>query len=326
MAETAEAAGFWLPSEFFDDFQVEKENLDKNNTTESDSEFCFPTEFPYDFGTKGDELLEKRWLMSTSPQSTLSHMSSWNGRSAGGSTNGSPNGFPSPPTTPKNDAVGDLIYLAAGQVARLKLHGGGVNSGPTKPKGLVAPPRSLPDPSVVPNIYQQQQQQMVKQQKQGCEMWQQMYQMRMGQDAWPVQQNPTRIVGSGGRAAVYGGGGAAAKRGCAGTGVFLPRRYGNSNNNDCNAYSSDSRKRPGYSAASIANRNVHAMNKSFENINGFTQSQTHYQPKLSRGFVPEYDLLMARRNALLLQHQRSMLLEGSSPMSRGAYLPQEWTY
>lgn len=178
MAETAEAAGFWLPSEFFDDFQVEKENLDKNNTTESDSEFCFPTEFPYDFGTKSDELLEvyknffsfnflffcsiffngspfsqKRWLMSTSPQSTLSHMSSWNGRSAGGSTNGSPNGFPSPPTTPKNDAVGDLIYLAAGQVARLKLHGGGVNAGPTKPKGLVAPPRSLPDPSVVPNIY-----------------------------------------------------------------------------------------------------------------------------------------------------------------------------
>lgn len=86
---------------------------------------------------------------------------------------------------------------------------------------------------------------MVKQQKQGCEMWQQMYQMRMNQDAWPVQQKPTRIVGSGGRAAIYGGGGAAAKRGCAGTGVFLPRRYGNSNINDCNAYSSDSRKRPG---------------------------------------------------------------------------------
>lgn len=44
----------------------------------------------------------------------------------------------------------------------------------------------------------------------------------------------------------------------------------------------------GYPAASIANRNVHAMNKSFENINGFAQSQTHYQPKLARGFVPEY--------------------------------------
>lgn len=43
---------------------------------------------------------------------------------------------------------------------------------------------------------------------------------RMGQDAWPVQQN------SAARAAVYGGG-AAVKRECAGTGVFLPRRYNN---------------------------------------------------------------------------------------------------
>ncbi|KAH6777640.1 hypothetical protein C2S52_006766 [Perilla frutescens var. hirtella] len=325
MADSAEGAGFWLPSEFLDDFLVDKENLDKNNITESDSEFRFPTEFPYDFGTKGDELLEKRWVMSTSPQSTLSHMSSWNGRSAGGSTNGSPNGFPSPPTTPKNDAVGDLIYLAAGQVARLKLHGGDV-SGPTKHKALLAPPRSLDQlHPVIPNIYLQQQ--MVKQQKQGCEMWPQMYQVRTGQDAWPVHQNPTRIVGSGGRAAAFGdGGGAAVKRGCAGTGVFLPRRYGNNNNNECNAYASDSRKKPGYSAASIPNRNFHAVNKNFENMNGFAQSEPHYQPKLGRGFVPDYDLLMARRNALILQHQRSMLLESSSPMNRRAYLPQEWTY
>ncbi|XP_057789059.1 uncharacterized protein LOC131005951 [Salvia miltiorrhiza] len=336
MAGTAEGAGFWLPSEFLDDFLVDKENL---NLTESDSEFRFPNEFPYDFGTKSDELLEfsqKRWVMSTSPQSTLSRMSSWTGRSAGGSTNGSPNGFPSPPTTPKNDAVGDLIYLAAGQVAKLKLA-----AGPTKHKGLVGPPRApdhlypaakTPDPSLVHSIYLQQQ--MAKQQKQGCEMWPQMYQMRTGQDAWPVQPNPARVPGPGGRAAVYGGGGGAAvKRGCAGTGVFLPRRYGNNNNininnnniiinnnNGCNAYASDSRKKPaGYSAASIPNRNVHALNKNFDTMNGFAQSQPHYQPK----FIPEYDLLVARRNALVLQHR---LLEGSSPMNRGAYLPQEWTY
>lgn len=87
-----------------------------------------------------------------------------------------------------------------------------------------------------------------------------MYQMRseaavagMGPDAWAaVQQNSTRIVGSGARAVFFsgscgggggdGGGGAAVKSGRAGTGVFLPRRYGNT---DCNAYSSDSRKRPG---------------------------------------------------------------------------------
>lgn len=65
----------------------------------------------------------------------------------------------------------------------------------------------------------------------------------MGQPAWTPQQNPTR-----GRAAVIGGsaaggGGATAKRTCAGTGVFLPRRY--ENINDCNAYSSDSHRKPG---------------------------------------------------------------------------------
>lgn len=54
-----EGARFWLPSEFLDDFLVEKENIDKNNFTESDSsEFCFPTEFPYDLGPKSDDLLQ----------------------------------------------------------------------------------------------------------------------------------------------------------------------------------------------------------------------------------------------------------------------------
>ncbi|KAI3470804.1 hypothetical protein Pfo_027467 [Paulownia fortunei] len=348
MADSVEGAGFWLPSEFFDDFLMDKENLDKNHSAESDSEFCFPTEFPYDFETENDEHLEKHWVMSTSPQSTLAHLGSWSGRSVGGSTNGSPNGVTSPPTTPlgaKNDAVGNLIYRAAGQVAKLKLNGGDV-PGPTKHKGLLGPPRSLeqlytaaknPNPSVFQNIYLEQH--MVKQQKQGCGMWYsepQMYQMRtgravggMGQDAWSIQQNPTRIVGSRARAVLLGGsgggGGAAVKRECAGTGVFLPRRYGS--NNDCNPYSSDSHKRPGYSATIIPDRNLHALNKNFDNMNGFAPSQPQCQPKFNRGFgIPEYDFLMARRNALMLQHRRSLLLEGSSPMSRDILLPQEWTY
>lgn len=54
MADT-EGAGFWLPSEFLDDdFLVDG----KNNATESDSGFCFPSEFPYDYGSKSDELLQ----------------------------------------------------------------------------------------------------------------------------------------------------------------------------------------------------------------------------------------------------------------------------
>ncbi|KAL0452804.1 UNVERIFIED_CONTAM: hypothetical protein Slati_1258500, partial [Sesamum latifolium] len=155
-----------------------------------------------------------RWVMSTSPKSTLAHVGSWMGGSAGGSSNGSPDGVPSPPTTPlgsKNDAIGDLIYRAAGQVAKLKLNGGG-GPGPTKHKGLLGPPRSVeqlyptaknPNPSVFQNIYLQQQ--MVKQQKQGCGCgivshkcikWGVEEQPgEWGQDAWPIQQNPTRIPG-----------------------------------------------------------------------------------------------------------------------------------
>ncbi|PIN22879.1 hypothetical protein CDL12_04407 [Handroanthus impetiginosus] len=355
MADSVEGAGFWLPSEFFDDFLMDKQNLNKTYSAESHSEFCFPTEFPYDFETETDEHLGKRWVLSTSPQSTLAHLGSWSGRSAGGSSNGSPNGVPSPPTSPfgaKNDAVEDLIYRAAGQVAKLKLNGG-EGFGPTKNKGLLGPPESLeqfypavknPNPSVFQGIYSRQH--MVKQQKQGSGMWYtepQMYQVRagraaggMGQDAWPIQQNPSRIVGSAPRAVLMGGsgggvggGGAAVKRGCAGTGVFLPRRY--VNNNECNAYSSDSHKKPGYSSG-----NVHALNRNLDNMNVFPQPQSQCQPKFNRGFVPEYDLLMARRNAaIMLQHRRNLLLEGrnllldgSSPAlaHRGIYLPQDWTY
>ncbi|KAK6145422.1 hypothetical protein DH2020_022242 [Rehmannia glutinosa] len=329
MAGSVEGAGFWLPSEFFDDFAMDKENFEKNHIAESDPDFCFPTEFPYDFELENDEHLVKRGVMSTSPQSTLAHVWSSSGRSAGWSSNGSPNGVTSPPTTPfggENDSVGDLIYRAAGQVAKLKLDSGDV-PGPTKRNGLLGPPRSLeqlhpaannPNPSVFHNIYLQQQ--MVKQQNQGCGMWYsepQMHQMRSGravgqmvQDGWSIQRNPTRMG-----------------RECAGTGVFLPRRYGNNNNNDCNAYSSDSRKKTGYSGAYIPDRNVHALNKNYDNkINDFAPFQPQFQPKFNRGFVSEYDLLMARRNALMLQHRRSLLVEGSSPMSRGICLPQEWTY
>lgn len=58
MADSVEGAGFWLPSEFFDDFLMDKENFDKTNASDSDSEFCFPTDFPYDFETNSHERLE----------------------------------------------------------------------------------------------------------------------------------------------------------------------------------------------------------------------------------------------------------------------------
>lgn len=85
--------------------------------------------------------------MSGSPQSTLSGIGSW-------SNNGSPTGpssqVPSPPTTPfgaQNDTW-DLIYAAAGQVARLKMNSvdGAVKFSNSNGRGLLGPPRS-PSPS-----------------------------------------------------------------------------------------------------------------------------------------------------------------------------------
>ncbi|KAL0317140.1 UNVERIFIED_CONTAM: hypothetical protein Sangu_2128300 [Sesamum angustifolium] len=351
MASSVEEAGFWLPSEFLtdDDFLMGKENFNKSNNTGSESEFFFPTEFPYGFETEGRERLEKLWVMSTSPQSTLAHFGSWAARSAGGSSNGSPNGVPSPPATPlasEYDAIGDLIYRAAGQVAKLKLNGGcGLEHGPTKHKGLLAPPRSLsqfypesktPNPSVFPNTHFQ-----AKQQNEGCGVWysqQQVYQNRggrpvggMDQAAWTLQQsqNRWRPVLFGGSGNGGGGGGAAAKRACAGTGVFLPRRYGN--DNDSNAYSSESHKKPGCSAAVFPGRSAaHAHIKNFNNMNGFAQSQQQQPPpRFSRGFVPDYNALMARRHTVGLQQRRNLqspLEGGSMLLSRDLYLPQEWTY
>ncbi|KAL6526756.1 hypothetical protein OROGR_015846 [Orobanche gracilis] len=291
MAGSVEGAGFWLPSEFFDDFVMGKGNLEKNHTAESNSEFCFPNEFPYDFEIQsGEHFKEKRRVMSTSPQSTLANMWSFSGQSPSGSSNGSPNGVNSPPTTPpgeENNSVGDLIYRAAGQVEKLKLNGGSV-----KHAGLLAPPKNVerlyaaahnPNLSVFHYLYLQEQ--MVKQQKQGsgvCYCEPQMYQMRSGkgkavagtgQHAWPIQPNPTRIGRLDPKTVLFGGfrSGDVVKRQCAGTGVFLPRRYGNIND--------------GYSPVFSRERNVHVVDTNLDKINGFAPSRPQFHPEFIN---PEY--------------------------------------
>lgn len=92
--------------------------------------------------------------MAGSPQSTLSGIGSWSCRSAV-SSNGSPNGpsqFPSPPPTPfgaKNDTW-DLIYAAAGQVARMKM-GGESPKYNYQSRGLLAPPKATNPTSAARN-------------------------------------------------------------------------------------------------------------------------------------------------------------------------------
>ncbi|EYU19960.1 hypothetical protein MIMGU_mgv1a009385mg [Erythranthe guttata] len=335
MAESVEGEGFWLPAEFLtdDDFLPGKENLNKSFNTESLSELRFPTEFPYDFESERKQIpevgvrhfglpfnvffflnfiyyflnlfvfvplffVQKLWLMSTSPQSTLTRMGSWTARSAGGSSNVSPNSSTPAPKTQfaakKYDVVGDLVYHAAGQVMKLKLNHGDVLGGlqptrvPPRSRPQFYPDSENPSPPVFPHRNFQQQNEC-------CGEWysqQRVYQNRgvrnlsgAGQTAWTIQQNPTRVraisfVGGGG-----GGGGAAARRGSAGTGVFLPRRYGNNNNNNNNdSSSSDSHMTTGCSTPLFHGR---------PSANSFAQSRVQQpQPRIAGGFIPNYSMFI----------------------------------
>ncbi|KAH6827203.1 hypothetical protein C2S53_000723 [Perilla frutescens var. hirtella] len=301
MAAAIEEAGFWLPSEFLteDDFLMDKENF--NN--ELDTDFRFPSEFPYHFETHTDHLLQKFCATSTSPQSTLAYLGS-----AGGSNNGSPISAPSPPTTAmgdKCDAVGDLMYLAAGQVAKLKLNRGYAANTCPPPRYLAQfhKEAKIPAPSVYPNL----QLENIGARTVGG----------MGQVAWAPHQIPSP------RKAAFSGGGAAAKKVCAGTGVFLPRRYDNIS--DRNANSSGPRNNIGCSAASSP----------FQGRTGaqihtkpcYVKSQPQPQRRVGRAFVLDHNSVFGPRHAVVLQQQqqRSFLTGGLSSMI-GRELRREWTY
>ncbi|XP_075637957.1 uncharacterized protein LOC142610118 [Castanea sativa] len=183
MAESLDDGEFWLPPEFLtdDDLAMEKYETDTHEATKGG---LLSFEFPYmgfgSFGTSSDlsspvesvvgssetesdeeDYLvgltrqmarstladtalssdkSKAWVVSGSPQSTLCGCRQ-------GSSNGSPNG-PSQVSNPA--ATWDLLYAAAGEVARMRTseemqslnHGRG---------GLFGPPRKLqPSPITVP--------------------------------------------------------------------------------------------------------------------------------------------------------------------------------
>lgn len=417
MAVAREDVESWLPIEFLtaEEVLMDKENFNKNGfKTELKPSLCFPTEFPYEFDSLGtssalsspvesvmgsstetessdeDDFLagltrrltqqltvkpEKKWVMAGSPESTLSGLGSWSV-----SSNGSPNGVLSPPTTPygaKNDTW-DLIYAAAGQVARLKMtnnEGHRCNSSNNfQGRGLLGPARSQnPDltsvkhqntgfypsqssPTFGNNVPQvNQYQQLVRQEQQALRQqcssiwerqqvktnWQaqpqfhqhqhQQVQSRgrdvryedgrcgrplgLPQSAWPpLQVHPqNQHSSSAGMRAVFLGG-SGVKRECAGTGVFLPRRYGNP---------PDPKKKSGCSTVLLPAKVVQALNLNFDDMD---ISGGLAQPRLNNNasFHSEYDALMARRNALLAQQKRNLRQE--NVLNREIRLPQEWTY
>lgn len=312
------------------------------------------------------------WVTAGSPQSTLSGIGSWSGRS-GVSSNGSPNGpsqYPSPPTTPfgaQNDTW-DLIYAAAGQVARLKMCGESQKYN-IQSRGLLTLPKTnstsapkpcnyglYPNQSLTHNLPQTTQFQHVKpqcasiwgrqqvkvglspsstptptptQQHQrepqsqtqsrvrsstGFESGRNGRTLGLSQSAWPSlqAQNQNQVPNHNGPSmrTVVLGGSSSVKRECAGTGVFLPRRYNNP---------TDSRKKTSCPTVLVPAKVVQALNLNFDDLNG------HAQPRFLTGFASEHDAIMARRNALLAaQQRRSLRAEGA--LNHEVHLPQEWTY
>lgn len=294
-----------------------------------------------------EKIQEKVTVMAGSPQSTLAGIGSWSGRSGGGSSEGSPNGstrVPSPTTVPfsgGNDAW-DVLYAAAGEVARLKMNGevkrgvlGGLPS-PTMAENRAGAVFVNPNASHV-------QYQQVKQERDSiwarhafaqaqaqaqahvkaiqAQVQNRVYDYEgvectraMPRSAWhsPIQvknqNNPVYFNGSGLRTGLQRGSGV--KRGCGGTGVFLPRPYGTP--------LPESRKKTSCAPVLVPAKVIHALNLNINDFNGGRQ------PRFSNDFGVDYDALLARRNALLMQQRLRMQREEAA--SYESRLPQEWTY
>ncbi|XP_061343573.1 uncharacterized protein LOC133289602 [Gastrolobium bilobum] len=366
-------AAFGFPSEFpfeFDSFGTETESSDEEDffagLTRRLSQASLLNETRKQQLTvpilNSDKAESQKTLgLTGSPQSTLSGIGSWSVRSAG-SGDGSPNGssrVPSPTPFSAADDNWDVIYAAAGQVARLKMNrdaskfdfqnrgllGGGVLPPPIAAENLAA--ALFANQSLSQVQYQRlRQEQVLKQQcgsvwgRQGKASWstqqqqqqqQQQVQNRvrefgyeyesvnstrpLPQSAWhhPLQVKPQnqQILphgGSGSRPVSQGGSGV--KRGCAGTGVFLPRQYG--------APPPESRKKTSCAPVLLPAKVIHALNLNIDDLNATCH------PRFSSTFGVDYDALLARRNALLMQQKLSVRREEAANYE--IRLPQEWTY
>ncbi|KAK8671835.1 hypothetical protein V6N13_038420 [Hibiscus sabdariffa] len=265
---------------------------------------------------------EKNGALGSSPRSTLSGL--------GCSSSNGPSQVPSPPTTPfcAENVTWDLIYAAAREVARLKMS----NEVPKYTNfshGKAFPfnhsqTNQFNGRQVKPSNWQAQVQQQQQQQQQQIQT-----RLRnnvvggrpigLPQSSWPPlqvqsqpKQHPRNHPGSGMRA-MFLGGSDGVKRASAGTGVFIPRRYDNTNTNTTTIH--EHRKKPGCSTVLLPAKVVQALNLNFDETNN-----SHVQPQFNPGFASNFDALVARRNALLTQARRNYRQEGT------LNLPQEWTY
>lgn len=325
------------------------------------SAFGFPTEFPYEFESLTDstenssdeeesffagltQRLSQTTLRETqkhefitaptmkardvagSPQSTLSGIGSWSGRS-NGSGDGSPNGnsrVPSPVTARFVDPW-EAIYAAAGQVARFKMNN---SVGPThvnmvngemkqkqKQKQELLDCCSVWERETNPNWLVQQQLLLIQNRRRELGY----KSSSNGRCNVPLsfQQNQRvpqyGLGGSGFRVPVQGG--SSLKKVSGGTGVFLPRHHYDTTPTPT---PSDSRKRTGCVPVMLPAKSVNSFNMNIDDPNVTTQ------PRFTNAYANDYDLLLARRNALL--KQQLLMARREEAASCEIRLPQGWTY
>ncbi|KAL8504743.1 hypothetical protein ACS0TY_016065 [Phlomoides rotata] len=372
MARESDDLEFWLPSEFLTDDDLLTDFRTAPLKTKRAEDFPYGFGGSYGFGSDlsspvtetdsdDDELIAeltrklahsalqnssfssdyptKAWNLSGSPQSTLC------GCKAG--SRGSPNsisGVCSPPDA-EDQRRWDLLYAAAGEVARMRLI---EETAPFYSSKLYAP-QAKPTPVTAhqqthnlsspyfqnPQAHaqshlsyqmlqaakfrQMKEHQMLKNRAyaQGSMEFQLQSGRRNGGDetahglsvpvpTWPTSHQPHQKSGSGMRAVFVGE--SAAKKERTGTGVFLPQRYG--------SFPTENRKKSGCPTVLLPERVVHALNSTRDSIDAQVQQ---------RSFNPDYDAAMRHRNNLMIgQQQRRSVVP--AVMNQQFSLPQEWTY
>ncbi|XP_075490134.1 uncharacterized protein LOC142528822 [Primulina tabacum] len=317
--------GFWCSSGFSSDLSSPVESFMGSTETESDEDdfIAFLTRKIAFCALKdsniSSEYHEQGLNLYGSPQSTLCGCKP-------GYSRGNPkcvSQVPSP-TEVKYPAGWDLLYAAAGEVARMRA---------SQEKKSFYSPKAIPfavpqkNPSTMPCIYANHKRQVQISQKHMqaakkitsgiCAQEKLGNQFQYGRNvgerrnglsaaAWPTlqqsNQQPPLVPRSGMRAVYSGENGATRER--SGTGVFLPRRY--------DTTPPETRKKP--------ERGVHALNLNLETID--IRPQAHFRG--ISNIKPECGATLKPMSRIRMAQQTDFYPQ--PVMNREVWLPQEWSY